>query len=80
LLFRSPAATAQASTPPPNQQKALLKVDEKGDLLIQCGCTRFTFAYNAPVDQLKPSDQPSYPPRELTPNINGISLTASLAF
>lgn len=81
FLFRSPSATAQ-HTPAPsaNPRKSLLRLDEKGDLLIQCGCARFTVAYNAPIDQLKPSEQQQPAQREPNTNINGISLTASLAF
>jgi len=82
FLFRSPTAPA----PDPSgssramQQKNLLKLDEKGDLLIQCGSARFTVAYNAPADRFKPSEQQYNPQREYVANINGISLTASLSF
>ncbi len=82
FLFRSPVATAPGSARIPRdiQQNSFLKLDQKGDLLIQCGGTRFTVAYNTPADQFKPSEQPSNPQREYTSNINGISLTASLSF
>lgn len=81
FLFRSP----EAAIPPQggdariNQQK-MLRLDDKGDLLIQCGCARFIVAYNAPADQFKPSEQQPNPTRERTAAINGISLTASLTF
>jgi hypothetical protein len=82
FLFRSPEATLHDSAGIPRaiQQKSLLKLDEKGDLLIQCGSARFTVAYNSPADQFKPAEQPSNPQREYIANINGISLTASLSF
>jgi len=81
FLFRSTSATTQ-HTPASsgNPRKSLLRLDEKGDLLIQCGCARFTVAYNAPIDQFKPSEQQQPALREPSTNINGISLTASLAF
>jgi len=57
-----------------------LKLDEKGDLLIQYGGARFTVAYNSPLDQFTPSEQQQNPQREHNSIINGISLTASLSF
>ena len=81
FLFRSPdAVTATRGSVTRNNQQGLLKLDEKGDLLIKYGGARFTVAYNDPADLLKPSDQPQYPQRERTATINGISLTASLSF
>jgi len=81
FLFRSPeAATPARGGDARFLQQKILKLDEKGDLLIQCGCARFTVAYNDPADQFKPSEQPQYPQRERIATINGISLTASLSF
>jgi hypothetical protein len=82
FLFRSPDASVPApgGTPRAFQQNIPLKLDEKGDLLIQCGCARFTVAYNEPADRFKPSDQQQNPQRERSSGINGISLTASLSF
>jgi hypothetical protein len=58
-----------------------LKLDENGDLLIQLGKTKFTVAYNAPSDLLKPSDQrQNLQFGNETSAINGISLKASLSF
>ena len=82
LLVLSPTVIVQ--TLPVSSSRILqqkkLKLDEKGDLLIQYGNARFTVAYNEPVDQFKPSEQHQYPQRERTAAINGISLTASLTF
>ena len=77
LLFRSPGTTL----PPPGGsprifQQKILKLDEKGDLLIQCGSARFTVAYSEPVDRFKLQN----PQRERTTTINGLSLTARLYF
>ncbi|MDA8413194.1 MAG: hypothetical protein M0023_05325 [Desulfobacteraceae bacterium] len=75
-----------AETPKPagshhtNKQKIQLKLDEGGDLLIQCGCARFIVAYNSPTDQFKASEHPQNPQAERNAAINGISLTASLSF
>jgi len=82
FLFRSPDVVAFNSREIPRsiQQKTFLKLDEKGDLLIQCGNARFTIAYNAPADQLKLSGQPFSQQREYNAPITGISLTASLPF
>jgi hypothetical protein len=81
FLFRSPEAAIPIRGGDVRfLQQKILKLDEKGDLLIQCGGARFTVAYNDPADMLKPSDQPQYPQRERTATINGISLTASLTF
>jgi hypothetical protein len=82
FLFRSPdaAAPGHGATPRAIQQKTLLKLDEKGDLLIQCGCARFTVAYNAPADKFKPSEPQQYLQREHGTAFSGISLTASLSF
>jgi hypothetical protein len=81
FLFRSPGATIPAWNGDASiiQQK-ILKLDEKGDLLIQCGCARFLVAYNEPSDQFKPPEQLQNPQRRHTSPINGISLTASLSF
>jgi hypothetical protein len=83
FLSRSPEVTA-STTPNSSHilpQKIYLKLDEKGDLLIQCGCARFTVAYNSPAGQFKPPEQQYIPQREDTTSIfNGISLTASLMF
>ena len=82
FLFLPPvvAPPESAGTPRAIQQKSLLKLDDKGDLLIQCGSTRFTVAYNTPADQLKPSEQQSSPQRESIANKNGLILTASMSF
>jgi hypothetical protein len=83
FLFRSPDASVPApgGTPRAFQQNIPLKLDEKGDLLIQCGCARFTVAYNSPAGQFKPPEQQYVPQRGDTTSIfNGISLTASLLF
>lgn len=62
------------------RQKFRIKLDEKGDLLIQCGCARLVVAYNLPTDQFKPGEQQRSPQRDEFSAINGISLTASLSF
>ncbi|MBK5274513.1 MAG: hypothetical protein JJE30_05620 [Desulfuromonadales bacterium] len=82
ILFLSPESTfpSPVGSPRPIQQKNLLKIDEKGDLLIQYGSARFTVAYNEPADQLKPSEKQQNPQREHAASINGISLTARLSF
>ena len=82
FLFRDAgSATAEfGGIPPVTPLKTLLKLDEKGDLLIQCGNARFTLAYSQPLDQFKPSEQHQNPLREQAAAINGISLTASLTF
>lgn len=82
MLFRSPDATAPVTGVSPRiiQQNVLLKLDEKGDLLIKCGNARFTVAYNEPADQFKPSGQFLKQQREPTAAINGISLVASMSF
>jgi len=82
FLFRSPGATlpSQDALPRTNQRNIPLKLDQKGGLLIQCGCARFNVAYNEPADQFKPSEQLQSPQRERSFAINGISLTASLSF
>lgn len=82
FLFRAPGDVSPASTVASRtmQQRHLLKLDEKGDLLIQYGKARFTVAYNAPTDQFKPSEQRYNPQRDSAATINGISLTASLSF
>lgn len=81
FLFRSLTAEVPArGDSVRSMQQNILRLDEKGDLLIQCGCARFTVAYNDPADLLKPSDQPQSPQRERSNTINGISLTASLSF
>ena len=81
FLFRSPAA----SIPAPGGdariiQQKILKLGEKGGLLIQCGGARFTVAYNEPSDQFKPSEQQQFLQRERRAAINGISLPARLSF
>jgi hypothetical protein len=64
-----------------SQRMVFLKLDENGDLLIQLGKTKFTVAYNAPSDLLKPSDQrQNLQFGNETSVINGISLKASLSF
>jgi hypothetical protein len=82
LLFLSPTVTFQTLPVDTSRilQQKKLKVDEKGDLLIQYGGARFTVAYNDPTDQLKPTEQQQYPKRDRTAAINGISLTASMSF
>ena len=80
FLFRSPGTSAPAPGTAPRIKQKILKLDEKGDLLIQCGCARFIVAYNEPADRLKASEQQQNPQREYNSNINGISLTASLSF
>jgi hypothetical protein len=80
-LFLSPEITVPvAAASPRSIQQKKLKIDEKGDLLIQYGGTRFTVAYNEPEDQFKPTEQQKYPQRDRSAAINGISLTASLYF
>ena len=81
FLSRPPGATIPVpGVIPRNIQQKNLKLDEKGDLLIQCGYARFTVAYNEPADQFKPSEQQQFQQRERNAIINGISLTASLSF
>jgi hypothetical protein len=82
FLSRPPPATipAPGGTPRTFQRNTPLKLDQKGDLLIKCGCARFSVAYNEPADQLKPSEQQQFKQREHNAIINGISLTASLSF
>lgn len=82
FLFRDAgSATAEfGGIPPVTPLKTLLKLDEKRDLLIQCGKARFTLAYSQPLDQFKPLEQHLNPKREQAAAINGISLTASLNF
>ncbi len=82
IVFRNPdqAPAIQHFKPTPAQQKLQLKLDDKGDLLIKCGCARFVVAYNSPTDQLKPGEQQGYYQREEVAAINGISLTASVSF
>jgi hypothetical protein len=81
LLSRPPASTIPASGGTPRTiQRKFLKFDEKGDLLIRCGCARITAAYTEPADQFKPSGQQQFRQREHNTIINGISLTASLSF
>jgi hypothetical protein len=81
FLFRSPESAPPARGDDARiVQQRLLKLDEKGDLLIQCGCARFTVAYNDPADRFKPSHQQQHPHQEQPSGINGISLTASLSF
>jgi hypothetical protein len=71
---------APGGTPRTFQRNTPLKLDQKGDLLIQCGFARFSVAYNEPADQLKPSELQQFKQREHNSIINGISLTASLSF
>jgi hypothetical protein len=81
FLFRSPLATIPAWGGDARIiQPKILQLDEKGDLLIKCGCARFSLAYNDPADRFKPSEQQYNPQRGQYANINGISLTASLTF
>ncbi len=60
--------------------KFRIRLDEKGDLMIQCGCARLVVAYNSPTDLLKPGEQLRAPQRDEPSTINGISFTASLSF
>ena len=81
FLFRSSTAAIPAWNGDARViQPKILQLDEKGDLLIRCGCARFILAYNEPADQLKPSDQQQTQQRERSATINGISLTASMTF
>jgi hypothetical protein len=82
FLSRPPSAAipVPGATPRAFQRNIPLKLDQKGDLLIQCGSARFSVAYNEPADQLKPSEQQQFKQREHNSIINGISLTASLPF
>lgn len=82
FLFRSPDATVPfpGDSPRTSKKNIPLKLDEKGDLLIQYGSARFIVAYNAPADQFKPWEQQQNPARERTASINGISLTARMSF
>jgi len=81
ILFRGPVPGAMSDNAALAARKnTALKFNEKGDLLIQCGSTRFTLAYTPPVDRFKPTEQRNTPQHETAAAINGISLTASLAF
>ena len=82
VLFRSPEKIAASldGNPANDRQRFRIKLDEKGDFLIQCGCARLVFAYNSPADQFKPEEQQRIPQRDVLAAINGISLTASLSF
>ena len=81
-LFRSPESGVHGSGNllPTIKQQNHLRVDKKGDLLIQYGKAHFTVAYNEPADQFKPSGQQYNPQRGQNAVIIGISLTATLAF
>lgn len=80
-LFRGPELLSAApnNTLPP-QQDFRMKFDDKGDLLIQCGCARITVAYNSPSDQLRPIERQRNPQRDESAAINGISVVASISF
>ena len=81
FMFRSPTAAIPAWGGDARIiQPTILKLDGKGDILIQCGCARFLLAYNEPADRLKPSEQQQIQRRERSATINGVSLTASLYF
>ncbi|HIJ96266.1 MAG TPA: hypothetical protein HPP94_11135 [Desulfuromonadales bacterium] len=83
MLFSRVIAEAAAPAIPASrsrQRSPRVKLDEKGDLLVQFAGARFTVAYNSPVDPLKPSEPPRTPQREENVPINGISLVASLPF
>jgi len=81
FLFRSPLAAIPAWGGDARIiQPKILQLDEKGDLLIQCGCARFILAYNEPADQFKPSEKQQIQQSEHSATINGFSLTASLSF
>ena len=82
FLYRSaePVSASPGNAHPPARRKLPIRLDEKGDLLIQCGCARLIVAYNDPLDQLKPGEQQRTPQRMETGAINGISVTASISF
>lgn len=84
VLFRSPEkiATSQAFNPAYDRHRFRIKLDEKGDFMIQRGYARLVLAYNSPADQFKPEEQQRIPQRDVlaAAAINGISLTASLSF
>jgi len=82
LLYRSAESVSARPDIPslPARRKLPIRLDDKGDLLIQCGCARFVVAYNDPLDQLKPGEQQRAPQRPETVAINGISVTASISF
>jgi len=82
FLYRSTESISTRPDSPsfPTRRKLPIRLDDKGDLLIQCGCARFVVAYNDPLDQLKPGEQQRTPQRPETVAINGISVTASISF
>ncbi|HBA72453.1 MAG: hypothetical protein A2X82_03205 [Geobacteraceae bacterium GWC2_55_20] len=82
FLYRGPESISARPEIPslPARRKFPIRLDDKGDLLIQCGCARFVVAYNDPLDQLKPVEQQRTPQRPETVAINGISVTASISF
>ena len=81
VLFQDPTPGAMADNAALAARKnTILKFNEKGNLLIQCGGTRFTLSYTPPVDRFKPTEQRNTPQHDMAAAINGISLTASLNF
>jgi hypothetical protein len=82
VLFRSPEKIAASpdDNPANNRQRFRIKLDEKGDFMIQRGYARLVVAYNSPADQFKPEEQQRIPQRDVIAAINGISLTATLSF
>ncbi|MBC7963300.1 MAG: hypothetical protein H7Y05_10190 [Steroidobacteraceae bacterium] len=82
LFLRSavPLSASSSGNALPALQKLRMKLDEKGDFLIQCGCARFIVAYNSPADQFKPAEQQRKPQREENSAINGFSVVASVSF
>ena len=81
FLFRSTDATTTNSVEMSRslRQEAMLKFDNKGNLLILCGSARITVAYDVPADPVKPSCQYDAQRGPITPVI-GISLSLSLTF
>ena len=81
LMFRSRDVTITDSIEMSRsiRQKAILKFDEKGNLIILCGSARFTVAYDASADPVKPSCQFDAQRGSISPVIS-VSLSVSLAF
>jgi hypothetical protein len=82
FLFRSADVTPSNSGefPRTTQQKSILELDEKGDLLIQCGNARFSVAYNAPADPFKQTWHQYDTQRGYIEPITVIILSAKLSF
>jgi hypothetical protein len=83
FIFRTdgPSHPGAVARQPVTQKNAFLRLDENGDLQMQFGRAKFTVAYSAPADLLKPLDQPqNLQFVKDTSAINGISLKASLLF